>query len=62
MKLYILYASIVFLFAFTLHFLRVINGWALQIGDWIVPVWFSFIAMFITGAILFFGIRLLYKK
>ena len=37
------------------------DGWMLlpvMIGDWSVPMWFSWIALVVAGGLAFFGLRL----
>ena len=31
------------------HLLRAVLGWEASIGGWIVPVWFSYIAVVVAG-------------
>jgi hypothetical protein len=43
-----LIASIVFLFAGTLHLLRIALQWDLLINGWLAPVWLSAVAVVLT--------------
>jgi hypothetical protein len=33
-------------------------GWPVDIGDWSVPMWFSWIGLVVAGGLAFFGFRL----
>ena len=40
------------------HLLRAVFGWTAQIGAWTIPVWVSWPAVIIIGALAWFGFRL----
>lgn len=44
-----------------LHILRVFYGWESQIGNFVVPMWFSYVAVLLTGYLSFQGFRLAKK-
>jgi hypothetical protein len=33
-------------------------GWTVDIGDWSVPMWLSWIGLIVAGGLAFFGFRL----
>lgn len=39
------------------HLLRIYMGWPVLIGTWSVPIWLSWIAVFVAGALGYFGFR-----
>jgi hypothetical protein len=39
------------------HVLRIIFGWPAQLGDWSIPLWVSWLALVVTGALAVFGFR-----
>ena len=41
-----------------LQLLRIFLGWSVVIGGWMVPMWFSWIAVVVAGSLSYFGIRL----
>ena len=41
-----------------LQLLRIFLGWSVVIGGWMVPMWFSWIAVVVAGGLSYFGIRL----
>lgn len=49
----IIFAAIAFM-----HLLRAVNAWSVQMGDWIVPIWFSWAAVFIAGYLAYWGFKL----
>jgi NAD/NADP transhydrogenase beta subunit len=48
----------VFLIVAVVHLLRIIFGWAAQIGGLDIPVWVSWLALVAAGALAYFGFRL----
>ena len=40
-----------------LHLLRIIFGWPAQIGGLDIPLWASWLALVVTGALAYFGFR-----
>ena len=50
--------AVVFLIVAVLHLLRVILGWPARIGDLDIPLWASWLAILVTGALAYCGFRL----
>lgn len=50
--------AVLFLIIAVLHLLRLILGWPAQIGGWTIPVWASWPAVIIIGALAYLGFRL----
>jgi phosphoglycerol transferase MdoB-like AlkP superfamily enzyme len=50
-------AAIVSLVAL-LHLARVVFGWSAVIGGWSVPMWLSWVALIVAGALAYFGFSL----
>lgn len=40
-------------FIFLIHILRVLNGWNAQVENFVVPMWFSWIALISMGYLSF---------
>ena len=57
-KRFSLAAGSIFLLIFILHLLRIIMGWEGVIGSFVVPMWFSWVALLITGYLAYQGLRL----
>jgi hypothetical protein len=41
-----------------LHLVRIIFGWSAMLGSWSVPMWLSWVALIVTGALAYFGFSL----
>lgn len=50
-------AGIIFLFAGSLHAMRVIMDWQLLVGPWAMPVWVSIVAAFVTLPLAWIALR-----
>jgi hypothetical protein len=48
----------VFLIVAVLHLLRIIFGWPARIGGLDIPLWASWLALVVAGALAYFGFRL----
>ena len=48
-KNYFALSGTVFAIVFVAHFLRLINAWEANIGGWDVPMWVSWLAVALTG-------------
>ena len=57
-KTYLITVATVFVIMTTLHFLRIIFDWSARIGTWDVPMWVSYLAVVLAGALAYQGIRL----
>ena len=51
-------AGIIFLLIAVLHALRLLYGWGAGIGGWVVPMWFSWAGVVITGYLAWSAFRL----
>ena len=56
-KAYNTITAVVFLIVGVLHLLRIIFGWPAQIGGLNIPIWASWLAVLVTGALAWFGFR-----
>lgn len=61
-KVYFLVTAIVFALVAALHVARLLFGWEAVIGGWPIPLWASWVALVVTGALAFFGFRLFGKS
>jgi hypothetical protein len=50
--------AVVFLIMAVLHLLRIIFGWPVRIGGLDIPLWASWLALVVAGALAYFGFRL----
>ena len=50
--------AVVFLIVAVLHLLRIILGWPARIGGLDIPLWASWLALVVAGALAYFGFRL----
>ncbi|PIR38000.1 MAG: hypothetical protein COV34_02845 [Candidatus Zambryskibacteria bacterium CG10_big_fil_rev_8_21_14_0_10_42_12] len=41
--------STIFLLVAILHFLRIVNGWTLELGGYMIPMWMSWIVVILLG-------------
>ena len=48
-KRYYAIVSTLFLIVSLLHFVRIINGWDLILGDHVIPVWMSWVVVVLLG-------------
>jgi hypothetical protein len=44
-----------FLVVAIMHLLRIIFGWQVEIGGLNIPFWVSWLALFVTGGLAYFG-------
>ena len=51
------YAGFVFLLAALLHLWRIVNGYHLVYGHFIVPMWFSWVGVVLAGILAYQGLR-----
>ena len=57
-RAYLLATAIIFSLVGLLHLARIVFGWSAVIGAWSVPMWLSWIALVVTGALAYFGFSL----
>ncbi len=41
-----------------LHLLRLLNHWEVILGPWTVPLWFSWLGLFVAGVLSVWAVRL----
>ena len=54
-KTYMTITATLFLVMAIVHLLRIILGWQVEIGGLSIPLWVSWLALFVTGALAYFG-------
>jgi hypothetical protein len=54
----LLVSAAIFSLVALLHLARVVFGWSAVIGGWSVPMWLSWIALIVAGALAYFGFSL----
>jgi hypothetical protein len=54
-KLYYKTTATIFLIVAVLHLARIFNGWEAQIGEFMVPMWMSWVAVAIAGYLSYRG-------
>jgi hypothetical protein len=57
-RAYLLITAIIFSLIALLHLVRIIFGWSATLGSWNVPMWLSWVALIVTGALAYFGFSL----
>lgn len=60
-KVYFFVTAIVFALVAALHVARLVFGLDAAIGGWPVPLWASWVALVVAGALAFVGFRLFRK-
>jgi hypothetical protein len=54
-KTYMTVTATLFLVMAIVHLLRIILGWHVEIGGLSIPFWVSWLAVFVAGALSYFG-------
>jgi uncharacterized membrane protein YhaH (DUF805 family) len=54
-KTYMTVTAVLFLVAAVAHLLRIILGWRVEIAGLDIPFWVSWLAVFMAGALAYFG-------
>jgi len=57
-KNYMALVTAIFSIVAIMHILRLLNGWQIQIGPFMVPTWASIIGALLAGYLAYQGIRL----
>ena len=57
-RAYLLVTAVIFSLIALLHLVRIIFGWSAMLGSWSVPMWLSWVALIVTGALAYFGFSL----
>jgi hypothetical protein len=57
-KTFCILAGVIFAVVALLHLLRIYMDWPVAIGDWSAPMWVSWIALVVAGALAIFGLKL----
>jgi hypothetical protein len=52
---YLTVTATLFLIVAIAHLLRIILGWHVEIGGMSIPFWVSWLAVFVAGALAYFG-------
>ena len=58
LKQYLTAAGVIFAVVALAHLLRAVMNWPIVIAGWIVPMWLSWLAFVIAGALGAFGLSL----
>jgi hypothetical protein len=51
-------AGVIFTLVALFHLVRIYEGWQVDIGDWSMPMWFSWVGLVVAGGLAFFGFKL----
>jgi hypothetical protein len=57
-KAFSLVAGVIFALVALLHLVRIFLGWPVDIGEWSVPMWVSWVALVVAGGLALLGLRL----
>lgn len=55
-------AGVIFAAVALLHALRILMGWPVVIGGWVVPIWVSGIGLVVAGGLSYFAISLVRRR
>jgi hypothetical protein len=55
-------AGVIFAAVALLHALRILMGWPVVIGGWMVPIWVSGIGLVVAGGLSYFAISLVRRR
>ena len=55
-KTFTIVAGVVFLVVALFHLVRIYEGWPVEIGDWSIPMWVSWIGLIVAGGLAFSGL------
>lgn len=58
MRAYIQITGIIFAVVTLAHGLRLALNWSVQVADWVVPMWMSWVAILVAGALSFRAFQL----
>lgn len=50
---------VIFILIFLLHLIRIFTGFYAQIGDWIIPLWASWIAVIVSLTLVYINYKAL---
>ncbi len=57
-RAYLLVTAVIFSLIALLHLVRIIFGWSVMLASWSMPMWLSWVALIVTGALAYFGFSL----
>jgi hypothetical protein len=57
-RAYLLVTAAIFSLIALLHLVRIFFGWSVMLASWSVPMWLSWVALIVTGALAYFGFSL----
>jgi len=57
-RTYLVISGTVFGIVAVLHLLRVVNGWAMVLGPWSVPIWVSWLGTLVPAVLCVWAFRL----
>jgi hypothetical protein len=57
-RAYLPVTAVTFSLIALLHLVRIVFGWSAAIGGWSVPMWLSWVALIVAGALAYFGFSL----
>ena len=57
-KTFVTIGTVIFALVALLHLLRLVMGWSVVIDAWTVPMWVSWVALVVAGALSYYGARL----
>ena len=62
MRMYIQVTGAVFGVMALVHVIRLILNWPAQVAGWVVPIWLSWVAILVAGALCVWAFRLAGRK
>jgi hypothetical protein len=61
-QFYLLISAVIFALVAILHLVRLISHWSVQIGAFAVPLWGSWLGLFIASALSIWAFRLMTER
>ena len=58
MQAYIQITGVIFAVVALAHVVRLMLDWPAQVGGWVVPIWISWVAILVAGALCVWALRL----
>ncbi len=57
-RAYLVISGVIFGIVAVLHLLRLVNGWALELGPWSAPIWLSWLGAVVPALLCIWAFRL----
>ena len=51
-------SGVIFIVAFLIHGTRVLNGWNMFVGGWLIPMWISYVVVLVAAYLAYHSFQL----